>query len=317
MVELRLSRSNEAAILLTPVRGDGVRGVGNVRDSRFRAARRFVRRAAGALVGASDEIIVEGVNPKRRASDYLDRLMPAPIHGQFGRFEDPICPKAIGLPDALKTEVVDRIRQVAIAAKVDVGAASCRPNMLVIVIADKTAMIDALRKKDPSYFYGIGTDRRKRLANSAAPYAAWQVVDLIGADGIPLQFDRDGVARLMTTVPASRLRNTVKPRVLGSVVIVRNSRAQQCDDAAARRFRAGPGDDSDRRSRPGRAGVIRAQYFNPGVTPVDGPQSVTWWDVAFLKSLANTRSNSYANIQRSEIRDQMVKEIRKVPADQR
>ena len=44
---------------------------------------------------------------------------------------------------------------------------------------------------------------------------------------------------------------------------------------------------------------------------------MTWWDVAFLKSLANTRSDSYANIQRSEIRDQMVKEIRKVPADQR
>ena len=169
------------------------------------------------------------------------------------------------MPDTLKTEVVDRIRQVAIAAKVDVGAASCRPNMLVIVIADKTAMIDALRKKDPSYFYGIGTDRRKRLANSAAPYAAWQVVDLIGADGIPLQFDRDGVARLMTTVPASRLRNTVKPRVLGSVVIVRtralnNVTTRQLADFAL--VRAMIADD---RGRDAPASSVLS-LFNPGVT---------------------------------------------------
>ena len=56
--------------------------------------------------------------------------------------------------------------------------------------------------------------------------------------------------------------------------------------------------------------------FNAGVSVETGPQSLTWWDVAFLRSLIDTRSDSFADRQRGEIRNQMLREINKVRVQQ-
>jgi hypothetical protein len=53
--------------------------------------------------------------------------------------------------------------------------------------------------------------------------------------------------------------------------------------------------------------------FNQGVRPEDAPQSLTWWDLAFLKALSGTRSDVIADVQRHEIRDKMLREMAKVP----
>jgi DNA-binding ferritin-like protein (Dps family) len=290
---------------------------------------------------AADTIVVEGRRTKETANEYIDKLLPAlGTEAQFGRFEDPLCPKAIGLTDDLAAQVADRVRQVARAANIRVAAGSCTPNLLIIAAADKKAMIETLRKSRPGYLNGVGSDELKRLGNSTRPYVAWQVTDELAADGMPIgggnnlpsgsngarggapternhdTFVQGDFARLKTTVSPSRIRSTVRPRVLSSVVIVEdraltNSTVRQLADFALIKAMT---PTEEREHEPPSSSIL--SLFNPGVTVESGPQSVTWWDLAFLKSLTNTRSDAFADTQRSEIRDHMLKEISKVPVQQ-
>ena len=141
----------------------------------------------------SQTIVVEGIRDQRKpANDYLDKVIPPVFDAQLGRFEDRLCPSAIGLPANLKGEVMARMRQVAAAAGVPTASGNCTSNLLLIVVDDKKAVIEGMRREKQAYLYGIGKDRVKRLESSPAPVAAWQITDVIGADGMPLRMDGDG-----------------------------------------------------------------------------------------------------------------------------
>ena len=291
---------------------------------------------APALRSPSDEIVVEGHDDRQRASDYIDKVLPSKFTEQFGRYDDPICPKAIGLVDPLANEVASRIGQVAKAANLDVAKGSCTPNLIVIAAADKKAMVETLRQSHAGYLRGVGQDELKRLSNSPRPFISWQVTDMIGADGFPApggdSMPRGGneaysqsegfflsadYPRLKTTVSPSRTRAQVKPRVLASVVIVEtgalaNVSTRQLADFALVRAMI----PTEQRESDAPASSILG-LFDRGTAAVDGPQSVTWWDLAFLKSMASTRSDHYANVQRNEMEHQMVKEVEKAPIQQR
>ena len=165
-------------------------------------------------------IVVEGANPKRRANNYLDNVLPPIFEGQIGRFEDPLCPATIGLPDKLRDEVLKRLTLVAAVARIPVDAGKCRANLVIIVVDDKKALIEGMRTKKESYLYGIGSERVHQLANSLSPVAAWQITDVIGSDGMPLHTDGDGFPRLFTTVPPSRVVQTTRKRIIGGVVVI-------------------------------------------------------------------------------------------------
>ena len=306
------------------------------------AALAIATSAAGLQASvANDPIVVEGRNPRDRAADYVDKVLPASFGGQFGRYEHPLCPKAIGVSGALARDVTDRIRRVATASDIEVAGETCEPNLIVIAAPDKKAMIGALQKSRPLYVKGVGVEALERLADADRPFMSWQITDVIGADGMPVpglgdskatmdvvdgSSSRPGegtdryegaFARATTTVSASRLRSVVKPRVLASVVIVEtgalnNVSTRQLADFASVRAMIPTVDKHEQTP----ASSILA-LFNAGLTPESAPQSVTWWDVAFLKSLTNTRSDHFANVQKNEIRHQMVKEMEKAPVEQR
>lgn len=263
--------------------------------------------AAQAL--PEEEIVIQGERIGVRARHYVDQLLAAPIHAQFGAYSDPICAKVIGMPANLAQEVVTRIERVARESKIDVAAAGCFPNLMVVVVDDKRAFIEGLRKSDPAYLYGISLAERRRLSDSGTSYAAWQIRELVGGDGMPLRVDQDGVARLFTPTPASRLRKNVRPRVLGSVIVLEKAALtdmttlQVADFALVRAMM--PAASSGR--TPPESSVL--SLFNPGVTAVDGPQSLTSWDLAFLKSLRAMPLDQSASAQRNVIRMQMVREI--------
>jgi hypothetical protein len=263
-------------------------------------------------------IVVEGVrDPRRRASDFLDKVIPPAMDARLGRFEDPLCPGAIGLPPNLRDEVLARIRTVATATSIAVSGGTCTPNLLLIVVSDKNEMIEGMRRKRQAYLYGLGPDRLGRMLKSKTPVVSWQVTDVIGADGLPLRTDGDGFPRLFTTVPPSRLTDTTRTRLLAGVVIVetraleRVSTRQIADYALVRTLSP----IQRRDAQPPVSSVL--SLFNPGVKPEDAPQSVTWWDVALLRALASTRSDLVASLQRRELRDMIVKEMAKVPIDRR
>lgn len=96
-------------------------------------------------------IVVEGTNPKGRANNYLDHVLPPVFDGQVGRFEDPLCPATIGLPDNLKDEVLKRLKLVATVARIPIDTGKCRANLVIIVVDDKKALIEGMRRKKESY----------------------------------------------------------------------------------------------------------------------------------------------------------------------
>lgn len=282
-----------------------------------------------------DPIVVEGRDRRQTAADYVDKLLPSAMGAEIGRFEDALCPKVIGLAEPYNAQVIARIREVAKATSIDLASGDCVPNLVIVTARDKRALIDSLRRSHPGYFTDVATDQLMRLASSDRPYASWQVTDVIAADGMPvgkgsgmpagtngaadpkggIRVDAD-FARLKSTMSPSRLRKTVKPRVLSSIVVVETkalnnvTTGQLADFALVKAMLP-----TERRERPAPASSILS-LFNTGVAPDRGPQSVTWWDVAFLKSLRSTPSDKNADIQKAEIRDQMVREIKKAPGGQ-
>ena len=281
----------------------------------FGAALAALAPATPTAPGDTQAIVVEGTNPKRRANNYLDHVLPSVFDGQVGRFEDPLCPATIGLPDNLKDEVLKRLKLVAALVRIPIDTGKCKANLVIIVVDDKKALIEGMRRKKESYLYGIGNDRINELAQSSAPVAAWQITDVIGADGMPLRTDGDGYPRLFTTIPPSRVVQTTRKRIIGGVVVIEqrglvNVTTRQLADYALVRLLA-PMEAKER--TPPDSSVL--SLFNQGVRPEDAPQSLTWWDLAFLKALADTRSDLVADVQRHEIRDKMLREMAKVPQE--
>ena len=260
-------------------------------------------------------IVVEGIrDPKRRAGDYLDKVLPAGMDAAIGRFEDPLCPKIVGLPEELRLQVLGRIAQVAEAARIPVNAKACTPNMLIIVVDDKKALIEGMRRKKEAYLYGLGSGSIRTLENASRPVAAWQISDVIGADGMPLRQDGDGYPRLFTTVPASRSVMTTRKRLLAAIVVLEQRglvgvTTRQLADYAMLRLLTTIGNSE----RPAPASSVLS-LFNDGVQPTDAPPSLTWWDLAFLKALADTRSDLSPDLQWSQIRNKMVKEMAQAPS---
>src|SRR3954451_15191403 len=78
----------------------------------------------------SDQIVVEGRTFKETATDYIDKLIPATMGLQLGRFEEPICPKVMGLAEPYNKQVIDRVREVAKATSIGAAGDGCTPNLV-------------------------------------------------------------------------------------------------------------------------------------------------------------------------------------------
>jgi hypothetical protein len=273
-------------------------------------------------------IVVQGSrDPRKPANEYMDKVLPLTMDAEFGRFENPVCPGTVGLPDNLRSEVLTRIRTVAAAARIDVAGAQCTPNLMIIVVDDKKKLIEGMRREKPVYLTGLRPDQLKRLVIATGPVAAWQIGNRIGADGMPLRYIRirlpdgtttgDTVASVNTTVPPGRTRHNTRVNLVGAVIVVEQrglldvTTRQLADFALVRALTP-----ISSRSREAPSSSVLS-LFSAGVSPQDAPQTLTWWDLAFLKALADVRSDSVASIQRHEIRDRMLKEMAKVPVGER
>ena len=268
--------------------------------------------------GAPDEIIVEGNrSSKSVANKYLDGVLPSSFDFQPGRFEDRLCLGVVGLPDKLKSEVEARVQRVAVATKVALAAPGCRPNFLIIVVDDKKAMIEGMWRQKQSYLYGVGEAAERRLASEPGPVAAWQVSEVICADGIPLQVDRDGIKRMFSLTQPSRVTTTTRTRLLGSVVVIEQKALVDVTTTQLADFALVRGLTPIEPQENVAPGSSVLSLFSGTLGPEDAPQSLTWWDLAFLKALADTNSDRVASVQRHEIRDKMLKEMAKIPAAER
>jgi hypothetical protein len=212
---------------------------------------------------------------------------------------------------------------VAAAIGAPVAPQRCVTNIYVLVGGDKRETIQGLRKQFPRLVAGVPGSVLKRLEQAEGPVAAWQIVGMIGADGMPLSWVRTSMESEPVQVSnsigwASRIARVTNPQFVGSILVV-EARAidgvdtRQLADYAVMRTMA-PTDTTHRTALPARSII---QLFDPGSTPETAPMTVTHWDFAFLKALYASSNDMAASQQRGDIGRKMAKELAKVPPEER
>jgi hypothetical protein len=252
---------------------------------------------------SNEEIVVQGMRVnKQKVREFIRAVTEAPYEGQLGRFHAPACPVAMGLTDVQNLRVAARMRQVAQAAGIRVAAQQCKPNIFVIVAGDRRAALDELDRRFPMYFNGMSSREVAALKASTAPAVAWQVSSRLSSDGQPLEQPL-GVDfyRVSSAENPSRIRGATEPTFLVSVVVIDLKAAggltttELADYATMRTFAATDPERIVRTGAPTILGVL-AQPDDKAL-----PMTLTYWDLAFLKSLYATDNAYYARYQRSDM----------------
>ena len=267
------------------------------------------------------DIVVQGnKNPQKKIQDFVKELTPAHIGSQLGRFLQPVCPRVLGLSDGENALVESRMRKVAASIGAPVAPQKCVVDVYVLIGGDKRETIQGIRKQFGDLVEGVPDSVLDRLETAPEPVASWQIVGRIGSDGMPLasvaNSQGDAVPMASTIGWASRITNVTRPQFLGSVLVIEAKAlngvdTRQLADYAVMRTLA-PTDSTHSVALPERSII---QLFDPGTSPETGPQSVTWWDYAYLKALYSTSNTVNAFQQRNEMASKMAEELAAVPSD--
>ncbi|MFN7164000.1 MAG: hypothetical protein ACK4P2_04210 [Hyphomonas sp.] len=272
-------------------------------------------------------VVVQGVQQKQ-AEIYVSLLMPKSGVAQargVPRWNSVLCTSVIGPPIEQAQFMADRVTRRAIEAGVQTGAPGCSTNFLVIVTNDPEVLLPAIADKHRAVF-GFTGDANIDTGGSDISLASFmassrpvrwrQVVETVGADGMPI----DGDARAdglkfgqpdLTNLPvvradSTRLRSNVR-RQLSRVVIVVDTRQTSglslaaISDYVAFVALADVSADADLAAFPSILNL-----FNPEAEQLS---EMSDWDLAFLKGLYSARlTGANGTMQYREIAAQMVKD---------
>jgi hypothetical protein len=263
----------------------------------------------------SGEIVVKGQrdrNRDRQISDFIGALTKAPIGGQLSRFEQAVCPSAMGLAPAQNGVVEARMRKVAEAAGAPVGKKGCKPNAFVVVAQDKEEWLKAIRAS-----WSNPAGERVKIPEQSGSAVALHLEGVLDANGVPVgvapvsDSDSGGYYVVEMGDGSSRIRPASRRHFLASILIVEPDAVEgltttQLADYAVMRLLA--------RVDPSRLEKSAAPTILTILdAPMDSqvPVTMSHWDLAFLKALYTSGEGRYANQQRSEMKGLVRKELDK------
>ncbi len=261
--------------------------------------------------GDQSTIVVTGSRDSEQdVKDFVRALTPAPVGARLSRFEQAVCPFAVGLPVVQRDLLVSRMRRVATETGIAVGGAKCFPNVVVMVADDKRALLKELRRKHSNYFGQLSLGRIRDLDRHPGPAVAWHLQGPpLSARGTETFFD-DGIGAYVnrTTEPESRLYSSGRPQFEGAVVVVERKALKgltvtQLADYAAMRAFAGSNP-----ARLGQSGLTTILGVLDAPPESQVPLSLTATDFAFLRSYYSAPRNLHASAQRSAIGRSMTKD---------
>ncbi|WP_029935638.1 hypothetical protein [Sphingomonas sp. UNC305MFCol5.2] len=288
---------------------------GIVRGSLFSAALVAAGSAAAQDQPAAPEtqqIVVTGKRSiDREIRDFVGALAETPVQRQLSRFEQSVCPTAIGLAPAQRGALIQRMRRVAEAAGIRVGEAKCSGNVVVVVTPDKRVFLKALREKKPEYFGDMSPSEIRKLLAQPGPAVAWQLRGQpLSARGTPIDVDpATGLLLNRTTEPASRLTPSARPQFDAAVVIVETravtglTTTEVADYAAMRAY---AGMDPSRLGDSAAPTILRVLEAPMGSAV---PPSLTDWDLGYLRGLYQSPLNAYSGAQRAAIRREVARQV--------
>ncbi len=243
--------------------------------------------------------------------DFVGALTHISPRRQLGRFEQSVCPIALGLTPRQGQAVAGRMRRVAQEVNLAVSGTKCVPNVVVIVTNNKQFFMQELRRRYPHYFGDLSRREIRNLASQSGPAAAWQLQSPpVSARGTELAVD-PGLDLYVnrTTEAASRITSATRPQFEAAIVVVERgalvglSATQLADYAAMRAF---AGADPARVANSDAPTILRILDAPMGV---EVPITMTRWDLGFLRGFYNSSRNLTNGAQRSAIGKSVVQEL--------
>ena len=275
--------------------------------------------AAAPPPAPESPIVVQGIHDRdKKISRFIKELTPAPVHGQIGRFDAPVCPAVAGVSAEQQSFIEGRLRRIAAAVGIPVAKPDCDPNLILVVARNKNDLLKQLEKHRPEYFPTSWSSWRIHdLEHDPYPVAAWQFEGQFWADGRPIagETTASGISDILqlqrTIEPLTRLKPSARRAFVTSIVVVQHdaltglTTTQLADYTAMRAFvRTDP-----KQLQAAASDTILGVLDAPMGSAV--PLTLTAWDLSFLKALYASNKNSYAEYQRSEMQALMRRELDK------
>ena len=142
--------------------------------------------ATAALAQPTEHVTVTGTKSREAIAGFVQSFAkPTRLTGKLARWETPICALAVGLkPQHLKF-VTDQLKRIAAEAGAPVDAKpDCRINVQIIFTATPQALLDNIRKNQPTY---LGTHDNEvqadQLAKVIRPIQAWYMSERVDQRG--------------------------------------------------------------------------------------------------------------------------------------
>lgn len=256
------------------------------------------------------EITVTGTRDiEGQVRAFVTALTPAPADGNIARLETSICPRVFGALPEQNAKIEERLRRVAVAVGIPLGAPRCGANALMIITQDKRTLIEALARRGNYFGDRITPSERRRLAQQPGPTAFWRLEGFLTAQGTVMGANAgEGVDYQQNTGRASRISTGTRLAVDGVILVV-EARAldgltttQLADYAAMRLYGF-----ADPANLPASAGTI----LNILDAEMDAeiPITMTLWDVSFLRALYASNKTLRSSAQRSEVSRRLLQEL--------
>jgi len=289
------------------------------------------RGASAQAPASSPNTTVEGltvIGPSQPDAKQLPSIVFKFVqsHGAPGRIDQltrwgtPPCPTTAGLPEAFNSFVSKRVVEVAS----QVGAPTskkptCRMNLLIVFTDQPQALLDKVRRQRPQLLGFHYHAQAKRLATISRPIQAWYVTGTRSSRpssnddmGGLVKLD-DPFEEMSGGAAGSRLTSHISSEFMAALVVVDTTKtAGQPIGAIADHVAVL---SLTRPAQPRPCGELPSilDVMNPDCPSDRGVESVTSWDLAYLKALYRVDSEEYRPTQQGRIVDRMVRESKDPP----
>ena len=142
--------------------------------------------AAPPEAPGSDTIDVKGRRAeevREEAKTYVRSVRVAENERPVARWLDPVCPKALGVSEAVAAKVEARVRTIAREAGIEVAGARCAPNLNIAFADDGAAMAKFVTSRSSKQFVTLSGREILELGTSDAPLRWWHSVESRTSEG--------------------------------------------------------------------------------------------------------------------------------------
>ena len=239
------------------------------------------------------EILVTSDREKQeKAVNTLARQVTGrlPFDKPIARFQKPLCLAIGGVNRAYVDTFAARIIDNAGKAEVPMATGDCKANALVIFTSNTRDELKTARKKNRWIFGNLAPSALDRMFKSRDPAFAWRATEVLGTNGMPVQYDDQQVPQNRTIEMAGRLKTPTMLGVTAAIVVIdreaaQGKTAQQLADYASLRLLAPTTELTE--VAPGAPGTIMTLFLDPA----NAPEGLTDFDVAFLRGVYKIAGN--------------------------